>query len=176
MGFLDWFSKNGKATVFLEGLPVVGYVVAAGQGIAGNTEEAKRAAIRSTNALITTAATVGGGIVAGPAGAMLGAAAGKAAGIGLEKATAGTVDPGVRMGLGEQTLASGAIEVVTSAAGGGAGGVGSALYSATAGTTGTAVGNAIGSSLASTTASTMFGGGAAVNVLADKDGGRRQEL
>jgi hypothetical protein len=91
---------------------------------------------------------------------MLGAAAGKAAGIGLEKATASTVVPEARMGLGEQTLASGAIEVVTSAAGGGAGGVGSALYGATAGATGSAVGNAIGSSVASTTASTVFGGGA----------------
>jgi len=91
---------------------------------------------------------------------MLGAAAGKALGIGLEKATASTVDPSVRGGLGGQTLASGAIEVVTSAAGGGAGGVGGALYNATAGTTGSAIGNAIGSSVASTAASTVFGGGA----------------
>jgi hypothetical protein len=37
MGFLDWFSKDGAATVFLEGLPLLGYVVSAGQAIAGNS-------------------------------------------------------------------------------------------------------------------------------------------
>ena len=33
----DWFSKDGKGTIFLEGIPGVGYVVAAAQVTQGNT-------------------------------------------------------------------------------------------------------------------------------------------
>jgi hypothetical protein len=36
MGFSDWFSKNGAVTRFTESLPVIGYVTAAAQAIAGN--------------------------------------------------------------------------------------------------------------------------------------------
>lgn len=152
----DWFSKDGKGTVFLEGLPGVGYVVAAAQAGHGNTEEAKRALIRSTDSLITTAGAVGGGLVAGPAGAVLGAAAGKAVGIGFEKAAAESVDPRARLGIGEQTLVSGIIEVATNAAAGGAGGVGRVLYQeAVNATARTALGRFVSSSAAG---ATMFSG------------------
>ena len=95
--------------------------------------------------------------MAGPAGAVLGAAAGKAVGIGFEKATAEAVDPRARKGVGEQTLASGFLEVATNAAAGGAGGVGRVLYHETAGITGTVMSRFVGSSAAS---ATMFSGDA----------------
>jgi hypothetical protein len=165
----EWFSKDGQGTIFLEGIPGVGYVVALAQAIDGNTvssilsilihfysrnifqEQAKRAAIRSTDSLITTAAAVGGGLVAGPAGAIFGAAAGKTIGIGFEKVAADVVDPKARKGVGEQTLVSGIIEVATNAAGGGAGGVARVIYQETAGVTGSVVSKAVGSSATSAT-------------------------
>lgn len=118
-------------------------------------EQAKRAVIRSTDSLITTAAAVGGGFVGGPAGAVIGAAAGKVVGIGFEKATADTVEPNARKGVGEQTLVSGMLEVATNAAAGGVGGVGRVLYQETAGVTSAAVSRIVGSSAAS---ATMFSG------------------
>jgi len=42
MGFSDWFSKDGKATIFIEGLPVLGYVAAAVQAASGNTVRTNR--------------------------------------------------------------------------------------------------------------------------------------
>ena len=118
--------------------------------------------IRSTDSLITAAGAVGGGLVAGPAGAVLGAAAGKVMGIGFEKATADSVDPKARQGVGEQTLVTGIIEIATNAAAGGAGGVGRVLYQETASATArSAVGKFVGSSAAS---ATMFSGDASVLV------------
>lgn len=81
----------------------------------------------------------------------MGAGLGKGLGIALEKATKDTVAPEARRGLGEQDLASGSIEIVTSVAGGGMGGVGSALGSAITGST-------VGSAVASTATSTVFSG------------------
>ena len=88
---------------------------------------------------------------------MFGAAAGKAVGIGFEKATADAVDPRARKGVGEQTLMTGFIEVATNAAAGGAGSVGRVLYQETAGVTGSVVSKFVSSSAAS---ATMFSGDA----------------
>lgn len=41
----DWFSKDGQGTIFLEGIPGVGYVVAAAQAIEGNTVSSRHSAI-----------------------------------------------------------------------------------------------------------------------------------
>lgn len=101
---------------------------------------------------------MGGGLVAGPAGAVFGAAAGKVVGIGFEKATADSVDPKARLGVGEQTLVSGIVEVATNAAAGGAGGIGRIFYHETASATAkSAVSKFVGSSAAS---ATMFSGDA----------------
>ena len=89
---------------------------------------------------------------------VLGAAAGKVVGIGFEKATADSVEPKARKGVGEQTLVSGFIEVATNAAAGGAGSVGRVIYQETASATArTAVGKLVGTSAAS---ATMFSGDA----------------
>ena len=41
----DWFSKDGRGTIFLEGIPGVGYVVAAAQAMEGNTVSSRHSAI-----------------------------------------------------------------------------------------------------------------------------------
>ena len=41
----DWFSKDGKGTIFLEGIPGVGYVVAAAQVMEGNPVSYRYSAI-----------------------------------------------------------------------------------------------------------------------------------
>jgi hypothetical protein len=75
------FGKDGGVTQFFEHVPVLGYVVAAVQGIAGNGAEARRAAARCTNELVkgvAIAAAVALTPLEGPAAPLIWAAAGAA--------------------------------------------------------------------------------------------------
>lgn len=121
-------------------------------------EEAKKAAIQATNSTITAAGSAIGGVVLGPGGAMLGGAVGKGLGIAFEKSVADTVEENVRGSLGQQTLATGAIEIALGAAGGGGGAVGGAAFSGlTQGAT-TGVAGAAGSFVSSQAGSLVIGG------------------
>ena len=90
------FDKNSWFTKFVEGIPVVGYIPSAVHALAGNTDEARRAAAKSTSSALVTVGGIGGFIVGGPAGAMAGGAAGGAAGSAVEGAIATTVSDDVK--------------------------------------------------------------------------------
>jgi hypothetical protein len=119
------FSKDGSATVFIEGLPVVGYFAAIGHIANGHDDHAKRAAARSTNSTIAVGSALVVGIAtANPVlGGMAGAAAGSAVGIGAEHGISKTiVNDSVRGNVGDVSfqrfVVDGALGVVGSAAGG----------------------------------------------------------
>ncbi|KAL8917371.1 MAG: hypothetical protein Q9208_007989 [Pyrenodesmia sp. 3 TL-2023] len=96
MGFwdsiADAFARDGAVTTFCEKIPVVGHVTAGIQALSGNPEHAKRALATSTGSLVTTAGAVGGFFAGGPPGAILGAAAASAAGVGAEYAISTTIN------------------------------------------------------------------------------------
>ena len=76
MGFFDSiadaFSRDGIATKFTEKIPVVGYVTAGVQAIAGNPDHAKRAFLQSS---VSTMGAVTGFVSGGPIGAVVGGVA-----------------------------------------------------------------------------------------------------
>lgn len=90
------FDKNSWFTKFAEGIPVIGYIPAAVHALAGNEDEARRAAAKSTNSAMVTAGGIGGFLVGGPAGAVAGGAAGGALGATIEGGIATTVHENVR--------------------------------------------------------------------------------
>ena len=109
----DGFSKDGAVTTFVENIPVAGHIASGVHAIAGNESHAKRAAAKSTNATVATAAVVGtgalvaetggGAAVVIAAGAAAGAA-GAAAGGGVQVAIEATyTDKDVKVVGQEQT-------------------------------------------------------------------------
>ena len=79
---LGIFSRDGKATKIAEDIPVVGLFAAGAHALAGNEEQAKRAAMKSKNRVTT----VSGGLVNGAVGTV-GAVGG--AGVATVHAVAG---------------------------------------------------------------------------------------
>lgn len=63
---------------------MLGYAIAAGRGITGDHDRARRAAARSTNSTLTTLGAIGGGLVGGPPGVMAGGASMNAVGLASE--------------------------------------------------------------------------------------------
>jgi hypothetical protein len=108
--------------------------------------------------VITAGAAIIGGVMAGPGGAMIGAAVGKGAGIGIEKLAANAVDTEVRGKLGQQGLATGAVEIAFCAAAGGAGGVWGALYGEMAGAQAVGMAHAAGQFAAGQAGGYVMGG------------------
>eukprot|EP00747_Dinoflagellata_sp_TGD_P079424 gnl/TRDRNA2_/TRDRNA2_160503_c0_seq1.p1 gnl/TRDRNA2_/TRDRNA2_160503_c0~~gnl/TRDRNA2_/TRDRNA2_160503_c0_seq1.p1 ORF type:complete len:471 (+),score=76.91 gnl/TRDRNA2_/TRDRNA2_160503_c0_seq1:91-1503(+) len=78
--------QDGKATQFLESMPVLGYAVGAAHSVSGHEDRATRAVSRCTNTTVSTSLAVGGiaaGIMAAPvaAGGTFVAACGAAGGV-----------------------------------------------------------------------------------------------
>ncbi|KAL8746258.1 MAG: hypothetical protein Q9184_007772 [Pyrenodesmia sp. 2 TL-2023] len=124
MGFwdsiADAFSRDGAVTTFCEKIPVVGHVTAGIQALSGNPEHAKRALATSTGSLVTTAGAVGGFLVGGPPGAVLGATAASAAGVGAEYAISTTInDKDVKGNVGDVSAGRFLTDAAFSALGGG---------------------------------------------------------
>ena len=131
MGWFDSiaeaFSRDGSVTRIAEKLPVVGTFTACIQGIAGNEDHAKRALATSTNSLITTAGAVGGFFIAGPPGAVAGAALGSTAGIAVEHGLSTDIkDSNVKGDVGDMSLKRFVVDAAfagsTAVIGGGGGG------------------------------------------------------
>jgi hypothetical protein len=78
------FSKDGDVTTFFEKIPVAGLVVSGVHGLAGNEEEARRAAMKNANTLAVVGAGIAGTLVGGPGGAMAASAVTAAAMNGVE--------------------------------------------------------------------------------------------
>lgn len=130
------FGKNGKVTKVCESIPIIGYVAAAAQGIAGNQDEAKRAAAKCTNGTMTLAGGIAGGIVAGPGGAFLGAAALKGAGIATEYGIGHNhIDDAEVRAETVPTVKSAALDIALAGASSGAGAVGGTIVKEVTGTT-----------------------------------------
>lgn len=94
------WGKDGELTHFAESLPVVRYIASAGHAIAGNEQQARRAAkktAKATTAALVAGSGITGSVVGGPKGEAL-AAVGRTVGqyseIGVNKA----------LGEGERTV------------------------------------------------------------------------
>ena len=130
----DGFSKDGAVTTFVENIPVAGHIASGVHAIAGNESHAKRAAAKSTNATVATAAVVGTGLAVaatgGTAGVVIAAgaaagAAGAAAGGGVQVAIEATyTDKDVKVVGQEQTNKTPGQWVGEVAVGGVLGGIG----------------------------------------------------
>ncbi|CAN9172085.1 unnamed protein product [Alternaria alternata] len=86
MGFwssiADAFARDGSVTLICEKLPVIGYVTAGVQLVAGNPDHAKRAAATATNSTLKVGGAAVGFAVGGPLGAVADATVGSMAGLG----------------------------------------------------------------------------------------------
>lgn len=122
------FGKNGSATRALESIPIIGYGVAAAQGLAKNFDEAKRAAAKCTNSNLAVIGGVAGGAVGGPAGAVAGAVLMKGAGIATEYGIGHNhIDNAEVRAQTVPTLESATLDLALAGAGAGAGAVGSTV-------------------------------------------------
>ncbi|VDC03066.1 unnamed protein product [Peniophora sp. CBMAI 1063] len=114
------FHRDGATTRFCEKLPIIGYGVAGIQKIAGNDEHAKRAVATATNSTIALGGAAAGFCVAGPVGAVAGAALGSGAGIASEYGISKTIhDEKVKGDVGNVSVGRIVTEVGLSAVGGG---------------------------------------------------------
>ena len=105
------FGANGRVTMVVEGLPVLGQVIAGTQLISGHTREAKRALARSTKSTVMGTVAAAGAITGGAA---LGAY-GAAAGFGAAAATAIGLYGGAVAGSAAGELAGGASQALVEA-------------------------------------------------------------
>ena len=113
------FHRDGATTRFCEKLPIIGYGVAGVQKLAGNDEHAKRAVATATNSTIALGGAAAGFCVAGPVGAVAGAALGSGAGIASEYGISKTIkDDKVKGDVGDVSVGRIVTEVGLSAVGG----------------------------------------------------------
>ncbi|KAL2837622.1 hypothetical protein BJX68DRAFT_249659 [Aspergillus pseudodeflectus] len=95
-----FFDPRGPFFRFLEDIPLLGYYIAGIDAMAGDEDEAKRAAAECTYSTMVLAASIAGGTLGGPLGAALGSAIATVAGKYVEAAIAETIeDPTLRAPL-----------------------------------------------------------------------------
>jgi hypothetical protein len=109
MGFwssiADAFARDGSVTLICEKLPVIGYVTAGVQLVAGNPDHAKRTAATATNSTLKVGGAAVGFAVGGPLGAVAGATVGSMAGLGCEYGISTAIDDkDVKGNVGEVSL------------------------------------------------------------------------
>lgn len=120
------FSKDSQATVVLEGVPVVGFVVGIVHAARKEADRAKRTAAKAANSTLGVAGAIAGGVVLGPLGATLGGALGGLLGHAAEGGIAKTVeDPIIKEKLTVLNSGGFAVDAVHGAIGGALASVGS---------------------------------------------------
>lgn len=120
------FSKDSQATVVLEGVPVVGFVVGIVHAVRKEADRAKRTAAKAANSTLGVAGAIAGGVVLGPLGATLGGALGGLLGHAAEGGIAKTVeDPIIKEKLTILNTGGFAVDAVHGAIGGALASVGS---------------------------------------------------
>ncbi|RUS35521.1 hypothetical protein BC938DRAFT_481114 [Jimgerdemannia flammicorona] len=127
-GSLAFFERDSEETKFVEGIPFIGYVASVVHARAGNRDHARRAAAKSTNSLLKATGAIVGGVVGGPAGAIVGRAAMSSVGVRVEYAIAERIeDESVRCTVGAVKPKVFLHDMVFSAIDGGIGNFGSSL-------------------------------------------------